>query len=112
MSSFTLKQHEITVNQIHRNLPPSALYEHAILDEKHAHIAENGALVACFGAKTWRSPKDKRVVKQGASENDIWWGPVNIPLDPHTFAIIRESARDYLRPPARSRSYWIVPFAP
>ena len=50
MSSFTLKQHEITVNQIHRNLPPSALYEHAILHEKDAHIAENGALVAYSGA--------------------------------------------------------------
>ena len=82
MSSFTLKQHEITVNRIHRNLPPSALYEHAILHEKDAHIAENGALVAYSGAKTGRSPKDKRVVKQGASENDIWWGPVNSPLDP------------------------------
>ena len=96
MSSFTLKQHEITASEIHRNLPPSALYEHAIIHEKDAHIAENGALVAYSGAKTGRSPKDKRVVKQGASENDIWWGPVNIPLDPHTFAIIRERARDYL----------------
>jgi ATP-dependent phosphoenolpyruvate carboxykinase len=76
MSSFTLKQHEITVSDIHRNLPPSALYEHAILYEKDAHIAENGALVAYSGVKTGRSPKDKRVVKEGASENsenDIWW---------------------------------------
>jgi phosphoenolpyruvate carboxykinase (ATP) len=71
MSSFTLKQHEITVNEIHRSLPPSALYEHAILHEKDAHIAENGALVAYSGAKTGRSPKDKRIVRQGASENDI-----------------------------------------
>ena len=31
MSSFTLRHHEITVAEIHRNLPPSALYEHAIL---------------------------------------------------------------------------------
>jgi ATP-dependent phosphoenolpyruvate carboxykinase len=75
MSSFTLRQHEITVAEIHRNLPPSALYEHAILHEKDAHIAENGALVAYSGVKTGRSPKDKRVVKQGASENDIWWVP-------------------------------------
>jgi phosphoenolpyruvate carboxykinase (ATP) len=58
MSSFTLKQHEITVNEIHRNLPPSALYEHAILHEKDAHIAENGALVAYSGVKTGRSSKD------------------------------------------------------
>jgi hypothetical protein len=70
MSSFTLKQHGITVDEIHRNLPASALYEHAILHEKDAHIAENGALVAYSGAKTGRSPKDKRVVKQGASSCD------------------------------------------
>ena len=45
MSSFNLKQHEIAVEEIHRNLAPSALYEDAILYEKDAHIAENGALV-------------------------------------------------------------------
>src|SRR5580700_11027946 len=76
MSSFNLQQHEIAVEEIHRNLAPSALYEHAILYEKDAHIAENGALVAYSGVKTGRSPKDKRVVKEGASENsenDIWW---------------------------------------
>jgi ATP-dependent phosphoenolpyruvate carboxykinase len=64
MSSFNLQQHEIAVENIHRNLPPSALYEHAVLYEKDAHIAENGALVAYSGVKTGRSPKDKRVVKQ------------------------------------------------
>ena len=64
MSSFNLQQHEIAVEKIYRNLAPSALYEHAILYEKDAHIAENGALVAYSGVKTGRSPKDKRVVKQ------------------------------------------------
>ena len=32
------------------------------------------------GVKTGRSPKDKRVVEHPDSKNDIWWGPVNIPL--------------------------------
>lgn len=96
MSSFNLKEHELSVEQVHRNLAPSALYEHAILYEKDAHIAENGALVAYSGVKTGRSPKDKRVVKQSPSENDVWWGSVNIPLEPQTFAINRERARDYL----------------
>ena len=41
---FDLKDHGITVAEIHRNLPPSALYEHAIRYEKDASIAENGAL--------------------------------------------------------------------
>ncbi|HEV3208999.1 MAG TPA: phosphoenolpyruvate carboxykinase (ATP) [Chthoniobacterales bacterium] len=36
-------------------------------------------------------------------------GPVNIPLDPHTFAIIRERARDYLN--TRDRLYCFDGFA-
>jgi phosphoenolpyruvate carboxykinase (ATP) len=100
---FDLKEHEISISEIHRNLPPSALYEHAIRYEKDASIAENGALVAYSGAKTGRSPKDKRVVKSATTEKDIWWGAVNIPLDPHTFAINRERARDYLN--TRERIY-------
>ena len=60
---FNLTTHGLTVREIHRNLPPSALYEHAIRYEKDASIAENGALVAYSGVKTGRSPKDKRVVE-------------------------------------------------
>src|SRR5262245_20310996 len=93
---FDLKDHGITVAEIHRNLPPSALYEHAIRYEKDASIAENGALVAYSGIKTGRSPKDKRVVKHPDSEANVWWGAVNIPITPQTFAINRERARDYL----------------
>ena len=71
--SFTLKQHGLAVTEVHRNLPPSALYEHAIRHEKDASIADNGALVAYSGTKTGRSPKDKRVVEHAASKKDVWW---------------------------------------
>ena len=67
---FDLKGHGATVRRIHRNLPPNALYEHAIRYEKDASIAENGALVAYSGSKTGRSPKDKRVLKHPDSEAD------------------------------------------
>jgi phosphoenolpyruvate carboxykinase (ATP) len=96
MTEFDLKDHDLTVSEIHRNLPPSALYEHAIRHERDSSIAENGALVAYSGAKTGRSPKDKRIVKNAASNSDVWWGTVNLPVEPSTFAIIRERARDYL----------------
>jgi phosphoenolpyruvate carboxykinase (ATP) len=69
---FNLNKHNLNITEIHRNLPPSALYEHAIRFEKDASIAENGALVAYSGVKTGRSPKDKRVVEHPASKNDIW----------------------------------------
>ena len=96
MAGFDLKDHDLNVPVVHRNLPPSALYEHAIRYEKDASIAENGALVAYSGAKTGRSPKDKRIVKNPQSENDVWWGNVNVPIDEHTFEVVRERARDYL----------------
>src|SRR6516164_8376356 len=94
--AFHLQDYGITVAEIHHNLPPSHLYEHAIRYEKDASIAENGALVAYSGVKTGRSPKDKRVVKNPGSEADVWWGSVNIPLERQSFAINRERARDYL----------------
>ncbi len=96
MNNFTLAEHELIVSEVHRNLPPSVLYEHAIRHEKDSGIAENGALVAYSGEKTGRSPKDKRIVKNDASEKDIWWGPVNSPIDTHTFELMRERARNYL----------------
>ena len=86
---FNLEDHGIAVVEIHRNLPPSALYEHAMRYEKGTNIAENGALVAYSG--------DKRIVKHPDSEADVWWGTVNIPIQPVTFAINRERARDYLK---------------
>src|SRR5580765_1099014 len=107
--SFTLNQHGLAVTEVHRNLPPSALYEHAIRHEKDASIAENGALVAYAGVKTGRSPKDKRVVEHPASKKDVWWGSVNIPCDERTFQINRQRALDYLN--TRERLYCFDGFA-
>jgi Phosphoenolpyruvate carboxykinase len=33
----------------------------------------SGALATLSGAKTGRSPKDKRIVREPDSESDIWW---------------------------------------
>ena len=107
--SISLSQHGLNVGEVHHNLPPSELYEHAIRWEKNARIAGKGALVAYSGEKTGRSPKDKRVVKHPDSENNVWWGPVNIPCDHNTFAINRQRALDYLN--TRDRLYCFDGFA-
>src|SRR4029453_1125559 len=95
-TSFNLRDYDLTVPEVHHNLPPGELYEHAIRYERDAKIASCGSLVAYSGVKTGRSPKDKRIVRHLDSEKDVWWGPVNIPLEPAAFAINRERARDYL----------------
>jgi phosphoenolpyruvate carboxykinase (ATP) len=91
-----LASYGITVETVHRNLSPSQLYEHAIRYETGSSIADSGALVAYSGAKTGRSPQDKRIVKHPDSERDVWWGPVNFPIDEHVFRVNRERAIDYL----------------
>jgi hypothetical protein len=52
----------------------AALYEDALVYETGSAITSTGALTAYSGAKTGRSPLDKRIVKEPGSENDIWWG--------------------------------------
>ena len=97
--------------QIKRNAPVALLYEDAIRNEG-AIISSSGALINFSGKKTGRSPKDKRIVYEETSKDDIWWGPVNIKMDERmfiqhtfsscltcpidTFEINRERAIDYL----------------
>ncbi len=90
-----LKQYGIEVENIVRNAAPAVLYEEALLYEEGAAIAASGALMVRSGERTGRSPKDKRIVKNAESENDIWWGDVNIPLEDSVFMINRERAIDY-----------------
>jgi phosphoenolpyruvate carboxykinase (ATP) len=94
--AFDLQAQGITVSDIGRNLSPAQLYEEAIRYDRRTSIAENGALVAYSGDKTGRSPKDKRIVKQSPSDAHVWWGNVNVALEPHSFAINRERAKDFL----------------
>jgi phosphoenolpyruvate carboxykinase (ATP) len=66
--------------QVKRNAPVAQLYEDAIRNEG-AIISSSGALINFSGKKTGRSPKDKRIVYEETSKDDIWWGSVNIKMD-------------------------------
>lgn len=79
------------------NLSPAELYEYA-LHEEGSFMTSTGALATLSGARTGRSPKDKRVVKDDDLAKDLWWGEgsPNIEMDEHTFLINRERAVDYL----------------
>lgn len=80
------------------NLSPGELYEQAIKYEKGSFISSTGALATLSGAKTGRSPRDKRVVRDEQNEDDLWWGKgsPNIEMDEHTFLVNRERCVDYL----------------
>ena len=74
-----------------------ALYEDALVYETGTAVTSSGALSAYSGAKTGRSPSDKRIVQEASSEGDVWWGPVNKPmtLDVSHFFFSHSSMRDF-----------------
>ncbi|MCO6455064.1 MAG: phosphoenolpyruvate carboxykinase (ATP) [Pirellulaceae bacterium] len=109
MTQFDLNPYGIQVDVVRRNLSPAELYQEAIRNEPSSVIADSGALIAYSGAKTGRSPKDKHVVRTGTFADEVWWGPVNVPIEPATFEVNRERAIDYLN--TRSQLYVVDAFA-
>src|SRR5919201_220841 len=75
----------------------SVLYTAAIAGVE-GRLAECGPLVVDTGRHTGRSPKDKFVVREPESEERIWWGSVNQPLDEERFEALREKIVSYLEP--------------
>ncbi|KAI0244875.1 Protein kinase C-like 1 [Massospora cicadina] len=95
--------------KIYRNLSVAELYEHALTFEPGTVLSSTGAIVTKSGAKTGRSPNDKRIVDETESAHDIWWGPVNTKMTEDVFRINHERAVDYLN--TRSRLYVFDGFA-
>lgn len=95
-SFFQLNQYGITVEDILRNISPAKLYEEAFKYEKTTAMSDKGALMVRSGLKTGRSPKDKRVVVEESTKEDIWWGNVNVELSEKSFLANHERAIDYL----------------
>jgi hypothetical protein len=88
---------------MNRNASAAKCYEDALRYEPGTIISSAGALVTSSGKKTGRSPKDKRIVDEPSTCDDIWWGPVNTKLSEHAFLINHERAVDYLN--TRERLY-------
>lgn len=85
-----------TEGQIYWNLPAATLYEHALARDE-AIIAAEGPLVAITTPHTGRSPDDKFIVREPSSEQDIWWGATNRPIDPQKFQAVQKRLWEHLR---------------
>ncbi len=83
------------LGKIYTNLSVPALYEQAICREGQT-IASNGALIATTGSRTGRSPKDKWIVEEPTSKNQVSWGKVNQPMSEETYDALFRHAAEYL----------------
>ena len=80
---------------VHWNLGPKAFLEAAVR-RNEGRAVRAGPFVANTTPHTGRSPKDKFVVREPATEADIWWGPVNQEIDAGAYRRLDEAVRAYL----------------
>ena len=70
--------------EIYRNLSIEKLIQEGLLN-KETKMSMNGAVMVDTGIYTGRSPKDKYIVEEDSTKDNIWWGDVNQKLDEEIF---------------------------
>src|SRR5438270_9468936 len=85
VAAFGLKQQGIATGaEIFWNLTTAPLVEHAVR-RGEGLLAKEGPLVVRTGRHTGRSAQDKFIVRGPLTENTVWWGKTNRPMDPDAF---------------------------
>jgi phosphoenolpyruvate carboxykinase (ATP) len=80
---------------VYRNPTAALLYTHA-LQRGDGRLADGGPLAVDTGTFTGRSPKDKFLVEEDSSQDRIWWGEVNQPLEEEHFDGLRAKVTERL----------------
>src|ERR1700730_8058534 len=82
--------------QVHANLSPAELIEHAVR-RGEGSFTDSGALNALTGSRTGRSPRDRFIVPEPSRNDDISWGPINQKMESGTFDRLMERVRAHFR---------------
>src|SRR5688572_23235406 len=91
-----LARHGIdAAEQVHSNLSPAVLLEHAVR-KGEGRLTKEGSFVGLTSPHTGRSPDDKFVVREPTTEGQIWWGKVNVALEPEKFERLHQDVREHL----------------
>ena len=72
------------VEEVHRNLSIDRLIEETVSNGEGV-IGPRGCTIVDTGKYTGRSPKDKYIVDEPTSTDELWWGPVNRKIDEAIF---------------------------
>jgi phosphoenolpyruvate carboxykinase (ATP) len=101
MTTMDVRDHvDLSIHGIHatgrvvRNASAAVLYEHAVR-RGEARIGTGGPMVVDTGKHTGRSPQDKFVVREPASEGRIWWDG-NKEFPEESFEHLRDKVTDFL----------------
>ncbi|GJQ61226.1 MAG: phosphoenolpyruvate carboxykinase [ATP] [Melioribacteraceae bacterium] len=94
-SDYRLKNHGLVhLDKVYWNLSDEALYEEAIF-RNEGHLSKQGPLIVKTGKHTARAAADKFVVKEQTTEDHIWWGEYNRPMNPEKFSQLFSRVQAY-----------------
>ena len=95
-SAYGLENHGLRKPKaVYWNLTQAVLIEHAI-HKGEGSLTRFGPLAVNTGQHTGRSANDQFVVRDESTENEIWWGKVNVPYSPEHFDALFARMIDYL----------------
>lgn len=99
--------YELDLSKAYANLSVAEIYEHAIRSGQ-VEMTADGPFNAVTTPHTGRSPLDKFTVKEPATENDVHWGKVNVPIDEEHFDKVHKKIVAYLneRPAVYTRDVY------
>ena len=78
---------------VHWNLSAPELYERAVA-RGEGQVADKGPLVVLTGQHTGRSASDKFIVRDAASEANVWWDN-NLAMTPAAFEALHQAMLSY-----------------
>lgn len=85
MSAQALEAHGLrNLSKINWCLNTDELYQH-VLDRNEGVLSKYESIVVTTGDKTGRSANDKFTVKDETTQDDIWWGKINVPFESEKF---------------------------
>ena len=73
-----------TAAELHWNLPTAPLVEYAVQRDEGL-LAKDGPLVVRTGKHTGRSAQDRFLVRNATTEDTVWWGKTNKPMESDAF---------------------------
>src|SRR5690606_22626585 len=93
--TIALEKYGIKSANAHYQLSPEELHDLTI-DKGQGVEASSGALAVNTGEFTGRSPKDRFIVMDEVTRDEVWWGDINIPFDAAKFDALYSRVMNYL----------------
>ena len=93
--TIALENYGIRNARVHYQLSSEELHDLSIENGQGVETS-SGALAVNTGEFTGRSPKDRFIVKDDITKDEVWWGDINIPFDADKFDALYDRVTDFL----------------